>query len=130
MEEELRLPGATPSRCLGLDLCFILPEGVGMDRVYVLTVSLSFDGRWPELERNRLFVEDGRTMCLMVGKTSEVSIQGNFPQQNMQVLYNPRRGRSPTQGQLQIHAVDRFHMDIDLILYSMRRILAKLHIGY
>ena len=93
LEEELRLPRATPSRRLGLDLCFILPEGVGMDRVYVPTVSLSFDGRWLELERDRLFVEDGRTMCLMVGKTSGVSILGNFQQQNMHVLYNLRRGK-------------------------------------
>ncbi|PVH35391.1 hypothetical protein PAHAL_7G168500 [Panicum hallii] len=93
LEEELRLPRATPSRRLGLDLCFILPEGVGMDRVYVPTVSLSFDGRWLELERDQLFVEDGRTMCLMVGKTSGVSILGNFQQQNMQVLYNLRRGK-------------------------------------
>ena len=32
-------------------------------------------------------------MCLMVGKTSGVSILGNFQQQNMQVLYNLRRGK-------------------------------------
>ncbi|KAK8448906.1 hypothetical protein SEVIR_7G124100v4 [Setaria viridis] len=93
LEQEIRLPRATPSRRLGLDLCFILPEGVGMDRVYVPTVSLSFDGRWLELERDRLFVEDGRMMCLMVGKTRGVSILGNFQQQNMHVLYNLRRGR-------------------------------------
>ncbi|CAN6235165.1 unnamed protein product [Urochloa humidicola] len=93
LEQEIRLPRATASRRLGLDLCFILPEGVGMDRVYVPTVSLSFDGRWLELERDRLFVEDGRMMCLMVGKTSGVSILGNFQQQNMHVLYNLRRGK-------------------------------------
>ena len=34
------------------------------------------------------------------------------------------------QGQLRIHAVDRLHVDWDLILYSVRRILAKLHIGW
>ncbi|CAO2042468.1 unnamed protein product [Urochloa humidicola] len=93
LEQEIRLPRATASRRLGLDLCFILPEGVGMDRVYVPTVSLSFDGRWLELERDRLFVEDGRMMCLMVGKTNGVSILGNFQQQNMHVLYNLRRGK-------------------------------------
>jgi hypothetical protein len=93
LEQEIRLPRAAPSRRLGLDLCFILPEGVGMDRVYVPTVSLSFDGQWLELERDRLFVEDGRIMCLMVGKTRGVSILGNFQQQNMHVLYNLRRGR-------------------------------------
>jgi len=32
-------------------------------------------------------------MCLMVGKTSGVSILGNFQQQNMHVLYNLRRGK-------------------------------------
>ncbi|WVZ85854.1 hypothetical protein U9M48_032716 [Paspalum notatum var. saurae] len=93
LEQEIRLPRATPSRRLGLDLCFILPEGVGIDRVYVPTVSLSFDGRWLELERDRLFVEDGRMMCLMVGKTDGVSVLGNFQQQNMHVLYNLRRGK-------------------------------------
>nr|CAB3484664.1 unnamed protein product [Digitaria exilis] len=93
LEEEIRLPRATASRRLGLDLCFILPEGVGMDRVYVPSVSLSFDGRWLELERDRLFVEDGRMMCLMVGRTHGVSILGNFQQQNMHVLYNLRRGK-------------------------------------
>ncbi|XP_062225774.1 aspartyl protease 37-like [Phragmites australis] len=94
LEEDIRLPRGTASR-LGLDLCFILPEGVGMDRVYVPSVSLSFDGRWLELERDRLFVEDraGRMMCLMIGKTTGVSILGNFQQQNMQVLYNLRRGK-------------------------------------
>ncbi|XP_062185977.1 aspartyl protease 37-like [Phragmites australis] len=94
LEQEIRLPRGTASR-LGLDLCFILPDGVGMDRVYVPSVSLSFDGRWLELERDRLFVEDraGRMMCLMIGKTTGVSILGNFQQQNMQVLYNLRRGK-------------------------------------
>jgi hypothetical protein len=94
LEEEIRLPCGSASR-LGLDLCFILPEGVGMDRIYVPSVSLSFDGRWLELDRNRLFVEDrtGRLMCLMIGKTTGVSILGNYQQQNMQVLYNLRRGR-------------------------------------
>lgn len=94
LEQEIRLPRGAASR-LGLDLCFILPEGVGMDRVYVPTVSLSFDGRWLELDRDRLFVEDrtGRLMCLMIGKTNGVSILGNYQQQNMQVLYNLRRGR-------------------------------------
>jgi hypothetical protein len=93
LEEEIRLPRATPSLRLGLDLCFILPEGVGIDRVYVPTVSMSFDGRWLELDRDRLFVEDGRMMCLMIGRTSGVSILGNFQQQNMHVLYNLRRGK-------------------------------------
>lgn len=93
LEEEIRLPRATPSTRLGLDLCFILPEGVGVDRVYVPTVSMSFDGRWLELERDRLFVEDGRMMCLMIGRTSGVSILGNYQQQNMHVLYNLRRGK-------------------------------------
>ncbi|KAG0525999.1 hypothetical protein BDA96_06G107000 [Sorghum bicolor] len=93
LEEEIRLPRATPSTRLGLDLCFILPEGVGIDRVYVPTVSMSFDGRWLELERDRLFVEDGRMMCLMIGRTSGVSILGNYQQQNMHVLYNLRRGK-------------------------------------
>ncbi|KAK3142477.1 hypothetical protein QOZ80_4BG0346990 [Eleusine coracana subsp. coracana] len=94
LEQEIRLPRGAASR-LGLDLCFILPEGVGMDRVYVPSVSLSFDGRWLELDRDRLFVEDrtGRLMCLMIGKTNGVSILGNYQQQNMQVLYNLRRGR-------------------------------------
>lgn len=93
LEEEIRLPRATPSLRLGLDLCFILPEGVGMDRVYVPTVSLSFDGRWLELDRDRLFVTDGRMMCLMIGRTSGVSILGNFQLQNMRVLFNLRRGK-------------------------------------
>ncbi|CAD6260724.1 unnamed protein product [Miscanthus lutarioriparius] len=93
LEEEIRLPRATPSLRLGLELCFILPEGVGIDRVYVPTVSMSFDGRWLELDRDRLFVEDGRMMCLMIGRTSGVSILGNFQQQNMHVLYNLRRGK-------------------------------------
>ncbi|KAL6838339.1 hypothetical protein ACP4OV_031843 [Aristida adscensionis] len=93
LEEELRLPRGTAAR-MGLDLCFILPDGVGMDRVYVPTVSMSFDGRWLELERDRLFVEERGLMCLMIGKTTGgVSILGNFQQQNMQVLYNLRRGK-------------------------------------
>jgi hypothetical protein len=94
LEQEIRLPRGSASR-LGLDLCFILPEGVGMDRVYVPSVSLSFDGRWLELDRDRLFAEDrtGRMMCLMIGKTTGVSILGNYQQQNMEVIYNLRRGR-------------------------------------
>ncbi|KAL6650799.1 hypothetical protein ACP70R_009724 [Stipagrostis hirtigluma subsp. patula] len=93
LEEEIRLPRGSSSR-LGLDLCFILPDGVGMDRVYVPAVSMSFDGRWLEMERDRLFVEDRGMMCLMIGKTTgNVSILGNYQQQNMQVLYNLRRGK-------------------------------------
>uniref|UniRef100_A0A0E0KR72 Peptidase A1 domain-containing protein n=1 Tax=Oryza punctata TaxID=4537 RepID=A0A0E0KR72_ORYPU len=96
LEEEIRLPRGTGSS-LGLDLCFILPDGVAFDRVYVPPVSLAFDGRWLRLDKARLFAEDRESgmMCLMVGRAEEgsVSILGNFQQQNMQVLYNLRRGR-------------------------------------
>ncbi|KAF0890292.1 hypothetical protein E2562_002704 [Oryza meyeriana var. granulata] len=96
LEEEIRLPRGTGSS-LGLDLCFILPDGVPFDRVYVPPVSLAFDGRWLRLGKERLFVEDRESgmMCLMVGRAEEgsVSILGNFQQQNMQVLYNLRRGK-------------------------------------
>jgi hypothetical protein len=83
-----------------------------MDRVYVPSVSLSFDGRWLELDRNRLFVEDrtGRLMCLMIGKTTGVSILGNYQQQNMQVLYNLR------QGQLRLRELEKFPMHWDFTI--------------
>uniref|UniRef100_A0A0D9W5L2 Peptidase A1 domain-containing protein n=1 Tax=Leersia perrieri TaxID=77586 RepID=A0A0D9W5L2_9ORYZ len=96
LEEEIRLPRGTGSS-LGLDLCFILPDGVAFERVYVPPVALAFDGRWLRLGKERLFAEDRESgmMCLMVGRAEEgsVSILGNFQQQNMQVLYNLRRGR-------------------------------------
>lgn len=96
LEVEIRLPRGTGSS-LGLDLCFILPDGVAFDRVYVPAVALAFDGRWLRLDKARLFAEDRESgmMCLMVGRAEagSVSILGNFQQQNMQVLYNLRRGR-------------------------------------
>ncbi|CAM0904441.1 unnamed protein product [Alopecurus aequalis] len=94
LEEEIRLPRGSGSS-LGLDLCFILPEGVPMSRVYAPPVSLAFDGDWLRLEKEQLFVEDKASgmMCLMMGKTDGVSILGNYQQQNMQVMYNLRRQR-------------------------------------
>ncbi|KAG8064722.1 hypothetical protein GUJ93_ZPchr0004g39642 [Zizania palustris] len=70
LEDEIRLPRGTGSS-LGLDLCFILPTGVPIERVYVPPVSLAFDGRWLKLDRERLFVEDRESgmMCLMVDRT-------------------------------------------------------------
>ncbi|KQJ82866.1 hypothetical protein BRADI_5g11700v3 [Brachypodium distachyon] len=94
LEEEIRLPRGSGSD-LGLDLCFILPEGVPMSRVYAPPVSLAFEGVWLRLDKEQMFVEDRASgmMCLMVGKTDGVSILGNYQQQNMQVMYNLRRGR-------------------------------------
>ena len=94
LEEEIRLPRGSGSS-LGLDLCFILPEGVPMSRVYAPSVSLAFDEDWLKLEKEQLFVEDRASgmMCLMMGKTDGVSILGNYQQQNMQVMYNLRRQR-------------------------------------
>ncbi|KAE8799532.1 aspartic proteinase nepenthesin-2-like [Hordeum vulgare] len=94
LEEEIRLPRGSGSN-LGLDLCFILPEGVTMSHVYAPPMSLAFDGQWLRLEKEQLFVEDRESgmMCLMIGKTDGVSILGNYQQQNIQVMYNLRRGR-------------------------------------
>ena len=94
LEEEIRLPRGSGST-LGLDLCFILPEGVPMSRVYAPSMSLAFDGEWLKLEKEELFVEDRESgmMCLMIGKTDGVSILGNYQQQNIQVMYNLRRER-------------------------------------
>ncbi|KAF7009400.1 hypothetical protein CFC21_023941 [Triticum aestivum] len=94
LEEEIRLPRGSGSS-LGLDLCFILPNGVPMSRVYAPSMSLAFDGEWLRLEKELLFVEDRESgmMCLMIGKTDGVSILGNYQQQNIQVMYNLRRQR-------------------------------------
>lgn len=94
LEEEIRLPRGSGSS-LGLDLCFLLPDGATMSRVYAPSVSLAFDGEWLRLEKEQLFVEDRESgmMCLMMGKTDGVSILGNYQQQNLQVMYNLRRGR-------------------------------------
>jgi hypothetical protein len=94
LEEEIRLPRGSGSS-LGLDLCFILPEGVPMSRVYAPPVSMAFEGEWVRFEKEQVFVEDRQSgmMCLMMGKTDGVSILGNYQQQNMQVMYNLRRQR-------------------------------------
>uniref|UniRef100_A0ACD5UAY6 Uncharacterized protein n=1 Tax=Avena sativa TaxID=4498 RepID=A0ACD5UAY6_AVESA len=94
LEEEIRLPRGSGST-LGLDLCFILPEGVRMSRVYAPQVSMAFEGEWVRFEKEEVFVEDRQAgmMCLMMGKTDGVSILGNYQQQNMQVMYNLRRQR-------------------------------------
>ncbi|KAM0895743.1 hypothetical protein ACQ4PT_023644 [Festuca glaucescens] len=94
LEEEIRLPRGSGSS-LGLDLCFILPEGVPMSRVYAPPVSMAFEGDWVRFEKEQVFVEDRQSgmMCLMMGKTDGVSILGNYQQQNMQVMYNLRRQR-------------------------------------
>uniref|UniRef100_J3LYC0 Peptidase A1 domain-containing protein n=1 Tax=Oryza brachyantha TaxID=4533 RepID=J3LYC0_ORYBR len=96
LEEEIRLPRGTGSS-LGLDLCFILPDGVPFDRVYVPPVSLAFDGRWLRLDKERLFAEDRESgmMCLMVGRAEpgSVSILGNFQQQNTQDIFTLGKGR-------------------------------------
>ncbi|KQK09121.1 hypothetical protein BRADI_2g46160v3 [Brachypodium distachyon] len=56
LEEEIRLPRGSGSD-LGRDLCFILPEGVPMSRVYAPPVSLAFEGEWLRLDKEKMFVE-------------------------------------------------------------------------
>ncbi|KAL6225688.1 hypothetical protein ACLB2K_004537 [Fragaria x ananassa] len=85
---QMELPEKDAIDTVGLDLCFELPEDA--TKVEVPKLVFNFEGADLELPSENYMIADADVgvICLAVGSAGDMSVFGNFQQQNMLVLHD------------------------------------------